>query len=111
MDDERRGEFYCKGFFDPAPQPRPQPLTPGPGWERSRDLSWPDEALAAAYRRSQGAFFRAGAEGFSLAYPLDCRAPFPLPELFCFARAECLGGRGWWVFSFDSRSLPCFSGA
>ena len=109
MDENRGGEFYCKGFS--TPQTWTPPATPGPGWERPRTLTWPDEELEAAYRRSRGAFVQSGEKGFRLAYPLDCRSPFPLPGLFCFARAECLGGRGWWVFSFDSHGLPCFPGA
>ncbi len=109
MEQDRQSEFYCKGFFDPAPAP-PPPRSPGPEWARPPALPWPEEDLAAAFRRARGAFFRREAEGFSLAYPLDCRAPFPLPALFCFARAECLAGRGWWVFSFGPEGLPRFSG-
>ena len=107
MDENRGGEFYCKGFS--TPQTWTPPATPGPGWERpQRELTFPDENLAQAYRRSRGAFVRRREEGFCLAYPLDCRVPFPLPALFCFARAECLGGRGWWVFSFDPQGRPRF---
>ena len=118
MDEKQHSEFYCKGFFDSAPTPwtPPPPQTPGPEWERPQrerlfDLPWADEVLEAAYRRTRGAFCRRGAEGFWLAYPLDCRCPFPLPALFCFAKAECLGGRGWWVFSFGPDGLPRFQSA
>ena len=31
---------------------------------------------------------------------------FPLPELFCFARARRIGGRNYWVFAFDQRQHP-----
>ncbi len=105
-------EFYCKGFFEPAPRLQtPPPSSPGSGWERAGELTWQDEALAEGYRRSRGAFRRHCADGgFALAYPLDCRLPFPLPALFCFARAQCLASRGWWVFSFDPQGLPRFSG-
>ena len=113
MDTDRSGEFYCKGFFESQPKPwtPPPPPTPGPDWKRPSNLPWPDETLADAYRRTRGAFCRhSGDGGFSLAYPLDCRCPFPLPALFCFARAQCLGGRGWWVFSFGPNGLPRFEG-
>ena len=106
MDENRGGEFYCKGFS--TAQTWTPPPTPGPGWERPGELVFLDEGLEQAYRRSRGAFVCRRENGFRLAYPLDCRSPFPLPELFCFARAECLGGRGWWVFSFGVDGLPCF---
>lgn len=100
-------EFYCKGFV-PAPQRAPAP-SPGPGWSRpSGDLPWPDALLRRAYCDSRGAFCRKDEGGFSLAYPLSCRAPFPLPLLFCFARVECLCDRGWWVFSFSKDGSPRF---
>ena len=113
MDAQRGSEFTCRGFLEPSPQPRtPAPLRPGPEWEKPGELLWADEVLAQAYRRSRGAFCRRGGDGsFSLAYPLDCRCPFPLPALFCFARASLLGGRGWWVFAFDPNGSPCFPGA
>ena len=115
MDEMRESEFTCRGFLENAPKPPPAP-TPGPGWERPRreqpfDLPWPDEVLAEGYRRSRGGCcLRCPDGGFRLAYPLDCRRPFPLPALFCFARAALLGGRGWWVFAFDPDGRPCFGG-
>lgn len=101
-------EFYCKGFV-PGPCCSPVPIpTPGPDWSRPRELTWPDPLLRRVYCDSRGAFWRGEPEGFSLAYPLSCRSPFPLPPLFCFARAQCLGSRGWWVFSFTAQGLPRF---
>ena len=101
-------EFYCQGFVPrQVPSPAPCP-TPGPGWSRPGDLNWSDPLLRRVYCDSRGAFWRPEDDGFSLAYPLSCRSPFPLPPLFCFARAECLGDRGWWVFSFTRDGLPCF---
>ncbi len=111
MDSDAHSAFYCKGFFDAPTPPQAPPPSPGPAWGRPQDLPWPDEVLAEGYRRSRGAFCLREADGFSLAYPLDCRAPFPLPALFCFARARCLGGRGWWVFAFGPEGLPRFPGA
>ena len=39
-----------------------------------------------------------------LAFPIE--NAFPIPELFCFARARRIGGRNYWVFAFDSRQWP-----
>lgn len=135
MDEHTQNEFYCKGFVPtparpprPAPAPRPvhtpkpappptrapRPATPvpspGPEWRRPDDLPWPDEVLRRVYCDSRGAFFRQMSDGFELAYPLNCRLPFPLPPLFCFAQVRCLGNRGWWVFSFGPDALPRFRG-
>lgn len=100
-------EFYVKNFVSPPPPPPPP--TPGPGWSRPGALSWDDEVLDRAFRRSRGGFYRAWEDGgFSLAYPLDCRSPFPLPPLFCFAQVRCLCARGWWVFSFGPDAAPKF---
>lgn len=110
-------QFYCKGFMRSSeyvqpsdsgkvPPKAPPGLSPGPEWSRPGELPWPDALLRRVYCDSRGAFYRAGDGGFSLAYPLSCRSPFPLPTLFCFARAQCLGSRGWWVFSFTSDGLP-----
>lgn len=92
---------------DPVKDPAGCP-TPGPQWRRPGELSWGDELLRRLYCDSRGAFMRRDEDGFTLAYPLSCRGPFPLPALFCFARAECLGERGWWVFSFDPEGWPKF---
>lgn len=114
-------QFYCKGFMRRAeyaqpskvvqtpvqsPAQSPAGFSPGPEWSRPGELPWSDALLRRVYCDSRGAFYRAEDGGFSLAYPLSCRSPFPLPTLFCFARAECLGSRGWWVFSFTSGGLP-----
>lgn len=103
-------QFYCKGFVPGPSYPGPTApnASPGPEWSRSGDLPWSDALLRRLYCDSQGAFLRRDSDGFSLAYPLSCRAPFPLPALFCFARVQCLGERGWWVFSFDRSGAPTF---
>lgn len=102
--------FYCKNFVS-APPP-PPPMTPGPGWSRPGELTWGDELLERSFRRSRGGFYRSWEDGgFSLAYPLNCRLPFPLPPLFCFVQVQCLGGRGWWVFSFGPGAVPRFPSA
>lgn len=104
-------QFYCKGFIPAQPPDCPTacaPASPGPEWSRPGDLPWPDGLLRRVYHDSRGAFLHRDGDGFTLAYPLSCRAPFPLPPLFCFARVQCLGSRGWWVFSFDDHGRPKF---
>lgn len=105
-----QSEFYCKNFVS-APPPPPSP-TPGTDWTRPGELPWEDTLLERTFRRSRGGFYHAEEDGgFSLAYPLNCRQPFPLPPLFCFARVRCLRGRGWWVFSFGPGAIPRFPDA
>ena len=41
-----------------------------------------------------------------LALPCAEDGPFPLPELFCFARMQTMEGRRWAVFAFDERGVP-----
>lgn len=114
MDEHAENEFYCRGFSPPPATPsacvaQPASLpSPGPDWARPGELPWPDAELRRAYCDSRGAFCRLSHDGFRLAYPLSCRLPFPLVAIFCFARVECLNGRGWWVFSFDPGGLPRF---
>lgn len=74
-------------------------------------LCWADELLRQTVRSARGGIYQKLPRGFALAYPLDCRCPFPLPPLFCFARTKCLAGRLWWIFSFDEKGSPCFSDA
>ena len=60
-------------------------------------------ARAAGERR---ALYRPEEGGFSLAYPFDPAAPFPLTPLFCFASVQKLGG-GWYaVFPFRPGGCP-----
>ncbi len=41
-----------------------------------------------------------------LALPFDCRRPFLLSCLFCFARIHEIGGRSYAVFAFDQEENP-----
>ena len=43
---------------------------------------------------------------FALAY--DGTVPFPLTELFCFARWERIGGRQYIIYAFDEKNTPIF---
>lgn len=92
--------------------PFQSPGSPPTGWSPIPEgLCWADELLRQAVRAARGGLYQKTAQGFSLAYPLDCRCPFPLPPLFCFALPRCLAGRLWWVFSFDENGVPRFQDA
>ena len=43
-----------------------------------------------------------------LAIPFDCRRPFLLTSLFCFARVRYISGREYAVFCFDRDENPVF---
>ena len=43
-----------------------------------------------------------------VALPFDCRRPFLLTGLFCFARVRRIGGRDYAVFAFDRWEMPVF---
>ena len=43
------------------------------------------------------------------AVPFDEKTPFPLAELFCFARIRRIGGREYAVFAFDGENNPSFT--
>ena len=60
-------------------------------------------ARAAGERR---ALYRPEEGGFSLAYPFDPAAPFPLTPLFCFASVRRLGGAWYAVFPFRPGGCP-----
>ncbi len=44
--------------------------------------------------------------GRLLALPYSENAPFPLPELFCLARIETVGGRRCVVYRVDEKNSP-----
>ena len=52
------------------------------------------------------AMVREEAHGKLLALPYSERAPFPLPELFCLARIETVGGRKCVVYRVDEKNSP-----
>lgn len=76
------------------------------GWEEVHHLSrlFSDPILAEAVENT--ALFRRDGDGFSLAFPWEPKAPFPMTPAFCFARAEHLEGRTWVIFSFQADGWP-----
>lgn len=79
------------------------------GWRQREDLAalFADPILARRVEEAPGALWQPGeGEGFSLSFPWDPKAPFPLVPVFCFARVENLSGRPWVVLSFRDGSWP-----
>lgn len=73
--------------------------------ERAPEIDWQDEVLRDSARRLPRHTARREGEGFSLSFPFDPRAPFPLTPAFCFARVES----GRLIFSFQKGGTPYIS--
>lgn len=78
------------------------------------------EAAAEPEQLFSAAWLRRGLHGLSgamtcmengmrcLALPYDPKVPFPLAELFCFARLRYLGEKAYVEFRFDEKDWPVF---
>lgn len=62
--------------------------------------------LDCALSLLSGAMMREEKSGKLLALPYSENAPFPLPELFCLARIEMVGGRKCVIYRVDEKNLP-----
>ena len=60
----------------------------------------------AVWRR--GAPVRFPSARWELTLPYSPARPWPLPELFCFARVEEIGGEPHIIYAFDRRKAPIF---
>lgn len=58
-------------------------------------------ALSRAARREE-------ASRVEFALPYSAAQPWPLPELFCFARLAQLDGRSYIIYAFDRNKAPIF---
>ena len=77
-----------------------QRLSEGPFFRSAR--------LDCALRCTRGALWRQSDEGKLLAIPYAPDAPFPLSELFCFARICCVMGKWCVVYRLDEQNAPIF---
>ena len=77
-----------------------QRLSEGPFFSLAR--------LDCALRCTRGALLCRGDEGTLLAFPYAPDAPFPLAELFCFARIRCVMGKWCVVYRLDEQNSPIF---
>ena len=64
--------------------------------------------LPASIREMTGCMVCYGEERWFLAAPFGTAEPFPLTELFCFARVRQIGQREYAVFCFDADGRPVF---
>lgn len=92
-----------RGELRPAGQPSVQ-------WGPAAE---PEQLFSAAWlRRSvhglSGAMTCTEGGVRCLALPYDPKAPFPLAELFCFARLRYLGEKVYVEFRFDEKDWPVF---
>lgn len=65
-----------------------------------------DPFLRARLREVKSAKMHRTFGGVALAIPFDCKKPFPIPALFCFARIRCVCGVLCAVYAFDDRENP-----
>ena len=77
-----------------------QRLSEGPFFRSAR--------LDCALRCTRGALWRQSDGGKLLAIPYAPDAPFPLSELFCFARICCVMGKWCVVYRLDEQNVPIF---
>lgn len=92
-------EAYAARSFAFAPEDW-QPLPPGAFFR--------DEALNRALAQIPGAQTCREGGGRLLALPFDPCRPFPLQELFCFARIRRVGGGLCAVYRVDGQGRPIF---
>lgn len=86
----------------------PERVRPPAGWvpEGAPARLLGEPLLARCAQPLRGVLLHRRESGFSLAVPWQAGEEFPLPPLFCFARAERLGGSAYAVFSFTRRGCP-----
>ena len=74
-------------------------------WRRGAPLRFPNArwelAFSCALRRENGG-------RLELALPYSPARPWPLPELFCFARVEQIGAQPYIIYAFDEKKAPIF---
>lgn len=81
------------GVWEPAPAP---------------ERLFHGDFLRGELRGCRGVLTRKEGEIRYLALPFDCRRPFLLTSLFCFARVRPIGGKAYAVFAFDRAERPVF---
>lgn len=62
--------------------------------------------LSACLCGVKRALLKRDVEGFYLAFPWPRHQPFPIPPLFCLAKAERLSGNWYILFRFSRRGIP-----
>lgn len=86
-----------------------RPEEDGLPWQETEpEKLFSGEGLRRQVRDCAGALVRQRDGGRQVALPFDCRRPFPLPELFCFASIRTIRSRRYAVFTFDGEGRPVF---
>lgn len=67
---------------------------------------FPDDILSAAFSRSPRGRREREGEGFTLTFPYDPAAPFPMVPIFCFAHFFCRDHRFYIRYAFDREGNP-----
>ena len=76
-------------------------------WKRlARGPFFCSARLDCALSLLPGAMVREDERGKLLALPYRDDAPFPLPELFCLAHVETVGGQRCVVYRVDEKNSP-----
>lgn len=74
-------------------------------WRTDAAVRFPNGRWELAFAR---ALSRRGEGRTELALPYFPARPWPLTELFCFARVEEIGGRAYIIYAFDREKNPIF---
>ena len=74
-------------------------------WRRGAPVRFPSARWELTFSR---ALRRENGGRLELALPYSPARPWPLPELFCFARVEEIGGELHILYAFDRRKAPIF---
>ena len=74
-------------------------------WRRCSAPRFPNGRWELAFSR---ALRRERNGGQEYALPYSAVQPWPLPELFCFARPAQIGGKSYLVYAFDEKNRPIF---
>ena len=76
-----------------------------PVWRHRSPVRYPRARCELTFSR---ALRRENGGRLELALPYSPARPWPLPELFCFARVEEIGGEPHIIYAFDRRKAPIF---
>ena len=74
-------------------------------WRRDAPVRFPSARWELTFSR---ALRRENGGRLEFALPYSPARPWPLPELFCFARLERIGGELHIIYAFDRRKAPIF---
>ena len=79
-----------------------------PDWQAVRrpEEVFRSKEMVRRLRRWEGGLWKKERGRTFLALPYHSGKPFPMTELFCFARVQSIGQQQYAVFSFDQEDFP-----